>query len=125
MKMKKFMSLMLLVTSFLISSNANAERIVVRDAPIHLIASSKTEYQAHSIEVSIGIKNGLPHPYCNEKIYIPFSEKELFAVALAAKTLKRSVNIIYEDNATPMKVVNHDSLTCKVVAIWLSSEAGE
>jgi hypothetical protein len=122
--MKKIIGLMVFVISFLISSNVNAERIVVWNAPIHLIANSKTEYQAHSIEVSIGIKNGQPHPSCNEKIYIPFSEKELFAVALTAKTLKRSVNIIYEDNAPPKSVVNHPSLTCKVVAIWLSSEAG-
>lgn len=109
----------------LITHKTHAERIVIWNAPIHLIASSKTEYQAHVIESSIGIKDSASHPTCGNGMYIPFAEKELFSVALTAKVLKRSVNIIYEDNAEPKDVLNRLGLTCKAINIWLSSEPGE
>jgi hypothetical protein len=116
--LKILLSLSLLLTNGL----ASATSIVAWNIHFHLFASSKDVFKAHRLYASSGIYDGNPHPVCGYDIYIPFSDKEMFATVLTANAMKRRVNVEYEDSAAPKDVYGHAGLTCKAKAIWLSTE---
>jgi hypothetical protein len=62
--------------------------------------------------------NNGAHPWCGNRAYISFDNKELYATALAAALANRTVNVIYEDNAPKETAAGHVCFPCKVLSIW-------
>lgn len=95
---------------------ANAARYV-KTTRIIAIAQSTGDSTAHWI-APIDAINGS----CNGAIYVPYDDKEMFAVALTADANKVQVDMYY-DNAAPSKTIPYGlsplsfSTPCKLVAI--------
>ena len=100
------------------AENASASMYEVNNAQLSVFAQSSTESTAHLISSSVGIYNNGPHPWCGNRAYILFSDKELFATALAASISAKAVNFYYEDAAEVRGAAGHIGFGCKVVSIW-------
>jgi hypothetical protein len=64
------------------------------------------------------MNNGGTHPWCGNRAYILFEDKQLFATALAAALAGRAVNVMYEDAAESKIAAGHIQFGCKVTSIW-------
>ena len=112
-----FMTILMSAISCL-SMNAAAETYMVENTKLYIYAQSPTDSQAHLIRSSVGIYQGGDHPWCGNRAYINFSDKELFATALAASLTGKSVNFMYEDAAASKEIVGHVISKCRVFTIW-------
>lgn len=100
------------------TAKASAAMYIVSNTQLTVYAQSSTESTAHLISSSVGIYNNGPHPWCGNRAYILFSDKELFATALAASLSGKIVNFFYEDAAESKTALGHIAFGCKVVSIW-------
>lgn len=83
---------------------------------IQVVAQSTSDSTAHWI-APISSVNGS----CNGAIYIPYADKEMFAVALTAQANKLEVEMYY-DNGASSKTIPYGtpfSTTCRLTAINL------
>jgi hypothetical protein len=107
----------LLALTLLIIRPTNAHATVYQETGrIIAIAMSTTDNTAHWI-APIDSVNGS----CNGAIYIPYADKEMFAVALTASANKLEVDMYY-DNAASSKTIPYGSsfnTTCRLTAISL------
>jgi hypothetical protein len=81
------------------------------------IAQSTTDSTAHWVAVNPGSVNGA----CNGALYIPYADKEMFAVALTASANNRDVFIYYDAGASSKTIPfgSNFSTTCRIKAIQL------
>lgn len=99
-------------------SVAGATTYIVTDTQLDIYAQSGAESTAHLIRSSKGIYNNGPHPWCGDRAYILFTDKDLFAMALAASISHTPVNFTYEDAAERKVAAGHVDFSCKVKSIW-------
>ncbi len=94
----------------------NAHAVVQNvDTRIAVIADSSLDTSAHWINTVTAI-----HASCNGAIYIPFADKEMFAVALTAQANKLNVEIYYDTSASSITFPGYgNSSTCRAIAINL------
>jgi hypothetical protein len=109
-----FSFLILIVTRHVVY----ATTYLVPGTTISVYAQSTAESSAHLIRSSEGIYNNGQHPWCGDRAYILFADKELFATALAASLSGKPVNFIYEDAAEVKVAAGHIVFGCKVISIW-------
>ena len=116
----KSIACFIIILSITISyaTNSNATQYIVWDTEISVYAQSASESTAHLIAISKGMYNDGEHPWCGNRAYILFSDKELFATALAASLSGKRVNVRYEDAAETKIAAGHIEFTCKVISIW-------
>ena len=117
--MKKFIGLMVFLGLLVTSYSAFATTYIVGNTRIYVFAQSRLESTANLIQFEAPMFNGGNHPWCVNRAYIRFEDKELFAAALAASVAGKAINVMYEDAAVSKVAAGHSQLTCKVVSIWL------
>lgn len=96
-----------------VHANATVYAVSTR---IQVVAQSISDSTAHWI-APISSVNGS----CNGAIYIPYADKEMFAVALTAQANKLEVEMYY-DNGASSKTIPYGtpfSTTCRLTAINL------
>ncbi|MDQ5908340.1 MAG: hypothetical protein QG599_431 [Pseudomonadota bacterium] len=102
----------------LFTSVSYATAYIVWDTTIHIYAQGRADSQAHLMGVDNPMYNGGSHPWCGNRAYIEFGDKEMFAIALAASMSGQKVNVYYEDAAPSKLVAGHTETTCKIFSIW-------
>lgn len=85
---------------------------VVGNTTLQIGAQSQPESNAHWIATTQA------NVCAANRMYIDFSNKELFAMALSAFFNNQVVNVAYEDSASAATVPPHGNITCKVLSIW-------
>lgn len=115
--MKKLLLLPILLCC---AVTAHAAAYTVNNASLTVYAQTTSESnEAHMIESSIGIYNGVSHPSCRNRIHILLEDVDLYAKALTASIAGKQVNVLYVDGAIGKYIAGHvGSLTCKAVSIW-------
>ena len=96
---------------------ANANATVYQETTrIQVVAQSTLDNTAHWI-TPIDTVNGS----CNGAIYIPYEDKEMFAVALTAHTNKLVVEMYYDNSAVSKTIPYGSSFStpCRLIAINL------
>ncbi len=80
---------------------------------ISVIAQSTDDNTVHWINTV-----GTPESTCNYALYIPYNDKEMFAVALTAQTQKIAVQVYYDSTATSKTMPGYGpTSTCKITSI--------
>lgn len=115
--------LLLIVVFFVVSSlctfhSAHATSYTVYDTVISIYTQSPSDGGAHLIRSSKGIYQDGEHPWCGNRAYIDFTDRELFATALAASLTGKPMNFFYEDAAESRFVHGHTTSKCRVFSIW-------
>lgn len=116
--MKKILSFLVFFSALIISCNAFATSYIVPNTKISIYAQSHLESTANLIRLDVPMYNGGSHPWCGDRAYILFEDKELFATALAASISSRAVNVMYEDAAESKNAAGHIAFSCKIISIW-------
>ncbi len=118
-KMKKILNLSILAVIITISNHVLASSYIVGGTTISVFAQSNTSGStANLIKMSKPMYNGGNHPWCGNRAYINFADKELFSTALAVAMAKKPVNVMYEDAAESKVAGGHIEFGCKVTSIW-------
>lgn len=110
-------SVVVLAIAALVSSPVPAMATVYQvTTRVQTVAQSTSDSTAHWI-APITTVNGS----CNGAIYIPYADKEMFAVALTAHTNKLEVEMYYDNSATSKTIPYGTSFstTCRLIAINL------
>lgn len=116
--MKKTIRFAIFVVLLIASFNSFSSTYVVSGTKITVFSQSHKESTAHLIQLGSPMFNGGNHPWCINRAYILFDDKELFASALSASVSNKAVNLIYEDAAESKMAAGHSELSCKVISIW-------
>jgi hypothetical protein len=114
----KAVAILILTALVIRPAEAEAARLQ-KTTRVIAIAQSTLDSTAHWI-LPIESVNGA----CNGAIYIPYDDKEMFAVALTADTNKYEVDLYYESSATSVTIQygtspTSFSTTCRLIAIGI------
>ncbi len=115
---KWIMAIVVIFTVFVLNSTSKATTYEVYGTKLTVYSQSTAESEANLARSSKGIYNGGEHPWCGNRFYIDFSDKDLFDRALLAEITGEAVNIMYEDDAPERFINGHIQFGCKLLSIW-------
>ena len=96
-----------------------ATQYTVFNTTLTLYTQSRVESTAHMVQSSKGIFNGNTHPWCGNRAYILFDDKELYAAALKVSDSQSVISFIYDDATDGKHIEGHTpNLSCKVISIF-------
>jgi hypothetical protein len=115
----KTMALIASLMACFIFTDVYATQYTVFNTTLKVYAQSSLESTAHMVQSSNGIYGGGPHPWCGNRAYISFDDKEQFATALKVSESQTIISFIYEDAAAPKNIAGHvENFPCKIVSIF-------
>jgi len=114
MKKLFFIGIFASIYMYNLVTNAGAATLNASSTQLSIYAQSTADSTAHLVQSSVALDGACT----NNRAYILFSDKELFATALAASLQSKAVNFIYETEAESKSAGGHQSSTCKVISIW-------
>lgn len=112
------MKRLLVLIGLLLAKPCFATAYVVNGVDFFIYVQSRQGSTANMIEVRSPLLQGAEHPWCGRRLYIDFSDKELFEAAFAYSQGPRKVNIIFEDFAPSQVIAGHTITMCKLMSIF-------
>ena len=119
--MKKVFILLIfvIVMCTFVTENTSAEQHLAYGVHVTVYAQSRASSGGNLIKVVEGMFGGKEHPWCGNRAYIAFEDKELFTTALTAYATGKAVNLMYDDASySPVVADGHGEFKCRILSIW-------